>query len=82
MQYEIVALPKEQWKGTTIPLTTRSDSYYDFEIKPLDSEGCTSFRNTTESELVENIRDYIKLGTDESSRSLAAVPNKCRTTLT
>jgi hypothetical protein len=36
---EIVALPKDKWKGTTIPLTTRSDSYYDFEIDPLDSEG-------------------------------------------
>ena len=27
MPYEIIALPKEQWKGTAIPLTTRSDSY-------------------------------------------------------
>ena len=44
--------------------------------------GCTSFRNTTESELAENIRDYIKLGTDECGSSLAAVPGKCRTTLT
>ena len=39
--YEIVTLPKEQWKGKTIPLTTRSDSYYDFEIDPLNADGCT-----------------------------------------
>ena len=44
--------------------------------------GSTSFRNTTESELAENIRDYNNLGTDECGRSLAAVPGKCRTTLT
>ena len=35
LHYDIVALPKEQWKGTPIPLTTRSDSYYDFELSPL-----------------------------------------------
>ena len=33
MNTEITALPKEQWKGTAIPLTTRNDSYYDVEIK-------------------------------------------------
>ena len=37
---EIVALPKEQWKGAVVPLVTRSDSYYDFEIKQLDNDGC------------------------------------------
>ncbi len=37
---EIIDLPKEKWKGTLVPLVTRSDSYYDFEIKQLDSEGC------------------------------------------
>ncbi|MCR5279862.1 MAG: hypothetical protein K6E19_10530 [Lachnospiraceae bacterium] len=26
-------------KGTPIPLTTRSDSYYDFKIDPLDDKG-------------------------------------------
>ncbi len=41
MNYDIVALPKDQWKGTTIPLTTRSDSYYDLELSPLTGEGCT-----------------------------------------
>ena len=41
MHYDIVALPKDQWKGTAIPLSTRSDSYYDFEMSPLTSEGCT-----------------------------------------
>ncbi len=37
---EIIPLPKEIWKGTTIPLETISDSYYDFSIDPLDQEGC------------------------------------------
>ncbi len=40
-EIEIVALPKEQWKGQIIPLTTRSESYYDFEIDPLNEAGCT-----------------------------------------
>ena len=30
---KIKELPKEKWKGAVIPLVTRSDSYYDFEIK-------------------------------------------------
>ena len=41
MQYDIIALPKDQWKGTVIPLTTRSDSYYDLELSLLNHEGCT-----------------------------------------
>ncbi len=40
-EFEIISLPKEKWKGTIIPLTTKSDSYYDFEIDPLNQEGCT-----------------------------------------
>ena len=28
---EIVALPKERWKGTVIPLAVRSDSWYGFD---------------------------------------------------
>jgi len=38
---EIIFLPKEKWKGTIIPLVTRSDSYYDVEISPLDENGCS-----------------------------------------
>ena len=44
--------------------------------------GCTVFRNTTENELVDNIGDFIKTGTDVSCNPAAAVPDKCRTTLT
>lgn len=40
-QFEIVALPKEHWKGTAIPLFYRSNSYYDVEISPLNQDGCT-----------------------------------------
>ena len=37
---EIVSLPKEQWKGTPIPLVTKTDSYYDLEISPFENDGC------------------------------------------
>jgi len=51
---EIIALPKEKWKGAVIPLVTRSDSYYDLEIQPLDSSGCTISltRKQAEEEIV------------------------------
>ena len=57
---EIVALPKAQWEGTTIPLTTRSDSYYDVEIHPLDDRGCTVslVRKKAESEIVHTPEEY------------------------
>ena len=43
---KIVDLPKDKWKGTPIPLVTRSDSYYDLEIDPLDRDGCVIFKLT------------------------------------
>ena len=60
MQYDIVALPKERWKGRVIPLTTRSDSYYDFEISPLNGEGCTVsvVRRPAEKEIVHTPEEY------------------------
>ncbi|MBO4866996.1 MAG: GNAT family N-acetyltransferase [Ruminococcus sp.] len=41
MEKEIVLLPKEKWKDYILPIGTVSDTYYDMEIVPLDSEGCT-----------------------------------------
>ena len=57
---EIVALPKEKWKGTPILMVTRSDSYYDVEIKPLDYEGCTVslVRKKAEQEIVHTPEEY------------------------
>ncbi len=57
---EIVALPKEVWKGVTIPLVTRSDSYYDLEIRPLDSSGCvvSLTRKQAEEEIVHTPEEY------------------------
>ena len=57
---EITFLPKEQWKGTEIPLTTRNDSYYDVEIRPLDYDGCTVslVRKTAEKEIVHKPGRY------------------------
>lgn len=51
---EIIALPKDKWKGTTIPMIIRSDSYYDFEIDPLDKNGCSIsiVRKPAEKEIV------------------------------
>jgi hypothetical protein len=56
----IVALPKDRWKGTAIPLVTRSDSYYDVDIKQLDREGCTVslVRKTAEQEIVHTPEEY------------------------
>lgn len=50
----IVKLPKEKWKGVPIPLVTRSDSYYDLEMSPLDRDGCTValVRKPAEKEIV------------------------------
>ncbi len=57
---EIIALPKENWKGTPIPLVTRSDSYYDIEIKPLDRDGCTVklVRKMSEKEIIHTPEEY------------------------
>ncbi len=57
---EIVELPKEVWKGVTIPLVTRSDSYYDLEIRPLDSSGCvvSLTRKQAEEEIVHIPEEY------------------------
>lgn len=57
---EIIALPKEKWKGTAIPMVTRSSSYYDLEIHPLDSSGCTvSFtRKQAEEEIIHTPEEY------------------------
>ena len=57
---EIIFLPKEQWKGTEIPLTTRNDSYYDVKISPLDQNGCTIslVRKTAEEEIVHTPEEY------------------------
>ncbi|MBR1440114.1 MAG: GNAT family N-acetyltransferase [Lachnospiraceae bacterium] len=59
-EIEIVALPKEKWKGTPIPLVTRSDSYYDLEIEPLDQKGYTIkiVKKPSEQEIVHTPEEY------------------------
>ena len=59
-EIEIVALPKEKWKGTPIPLVTRSDSYYDLEIEPLDQKGCTIkiVKKPSEQEILHTPEEY------------------------
>ncbi|MBR3666895.1 MAG: GNAT family N-acetyltransferase [Ruminococcus sp.] len=60
MDHKIVALPKEQWKGTAIPLTTRSSSYYDIELSPFNHDGCTIsiVRKPAEKEIVHTPEEY------------------------
>ncbi len=60
MNREIIALPKENWKGVPIPLVTRSDSYYDVEIAPMDNEGCTIrlVRKKAEKEIIHTPEEY------------------------
>ena len=60
MNTEIIDLPKEKWKGAVVPLVTRSDSYYDFEIKQLDSEGCRIelVKRKTEKEILHTPEEY------------------------
>ena len=57
---EIIALPKEQWKGVKIPLVTRSDSYYDFKIDPLDEKGCSiqMIKKKSEEEILHTPEEY------------------------
>ena len=60
MTLEIIALPKEPWKGTPIPMVLRSGSYYDVEIRPLDRDGCTVslVRKEAEEEIVHTPDEY------------------------
>ena len=57
---KIIDLPKEKWKGAVIPLVTRSDSYYDFEIQQLDSNGCKIdiVKRKAEEEIVHTPEEY------------------------
>ena len=57
---DIIFLPKEQWKGTNIPLETQNDSYYDVIIDPLDYDGCTIslVRKPAEQEIVHTPEEY------------------------
>lgn len=58
--FKIVELPRENWKGAAIPMVTRSDSFYDFIIDPLDSSGCTIslVRKSAEKEIVHTPEEY------------------------
>ena len=58
--FAITYLPRDTWKGVPIPMITRSDSYYDVEIRPLDSAGCTVslVRKPAEKEIVHTPEEY------------------------
>ena len=59
-RYEIIHLPKEQWKGIPIMMITRSDSFYDVAISPMDESGCTInlVRKKVEEEIVHTPEEY------------------------
>ncbi|MCR4939403.1 MAG: GNAT family N-acetyltransferase [Treponemataceae bacterium] len=58
--FEIIPLPKEKWKGTPIPMTVKSDSYYDLELSPLNGEGCniSLIKKPVEKEIVHTAEEY------------------------
>ena len=58
--YEIIELPKENWKGVAIPLVTKSDSFYDLIIEPMDCSGCkiSLIRKRAEKEIVHTPEEY------------------------
>ena len=60
MNRQIIALPKDEWKGVPIPLVTRSDSYYDVEITPMNHEGCTIqlVRKKAVKEIIHTPEEY------------------------
>ena len=60
MKYDIIALPKDRWKGTAIPLTAGSDSCFDIELTPLNREGCTVsiVRKPAEKEIIHTPWEY------------------------
>ena len=47
-------------RSTPIPLVTKSDSYYDFDIKPLDDKGCTITltKKPSEKEIIHTPEEY------------------------
>ena len=57
---EIILLPKEQWKGTRIPLTTKTSTYYELEMSPFDSDGCkiSLVKKQFEKEVVHTQEEY------------------------
>lgn len=58
--YEIIELSRENWKGVAIPLVTKSDSFYDLIIEPMDCSGCkiSLIRKRAEKEIVHTPEEY------------------------
>lgn len=58
--YEIVELPREKWKGTAIPMVTKSDSFYDLVMEPMDRSGCqiSLIRKEVEEPIVHTPDEY------------------------
>jgi len=59
-RFKIIELPKEKWKGVTIPMVTKSDGFYDLIMDPLDQSGCriSLIRKKTEEEIVHTPEEY------------------------
>ena len=36
MEYEIIHLPKEKWKGNIIPIKYKTEQYYDVVVNKID----------------------------------------------
>lgn len=59
-KYSIKHLPKERWENTPIYMVTKSDSYYDVEITPMNESGCNInlVRKQAEKEIVHTPEEY------------------------
>ena len=57
---EIIALPREKWKGARIPMLTRNDSYYDVQLSPLNETGgaITLVKKRAEQQIVHTPEEY------------------------
>ena len=55
----VVALPREKWKGTVVPLSTNNDSFYDLSISDDGNSGATIkfVKKKAESEIVHTAEE-------------------------
>ncbi len=60
----VVALPREEWKGTVVPLPTNNDSFYDLSISDDGNSGATIkfVKKKAESEIVHTVEQLQNKG--------------------
>ncbi len=79
---KIVALPKDKWKGTTIPLVTRSDTYYDFVIAPLFGRDVKIIGKHINNAVREEMSDQVVVAKFATTTQHGAIEGKTQTHMT